>query len=154
MVSITAMHTDSTAQNVIADSVLLRGTVRTHDPEVQDLAEERLRRIVTQTAAAYGAEAEIDYFRNYPVTVNHETETDYAVEAARRVSDNVRTDAPLIMGGEDFSFMSNARPGAYILVGNGDSAQVHNPNYNFNDDAIPAGCSWYVEMAESRMPLG
>jgi hippurate hydrolase len=81
---------------------------------------------------------------------NAETETQYAIEAAKKVS-GACDEAPLIMGGEDFAFMLNARPGAYILMGNGDTAMVHNPEYNFNDDAIPVGCSWFVEMAESRL---
>jgi len=153
VVSITAFHTDSVAQNVIAQYVDLRGTVRTHDPAVQDLAEARIKALVPQIAEAFGAKAEVNYLRDYPVTFNHEAETEYAAEAARRVAGDIDMDAPLIMGGEDFSFMANARPGAYILVGNGDTAMVHHPEYNFNDDAIPAGCSWYVEVAEGRMPL-
>jgi len=100
-----------------------------------------------------GATAKVDYLRNYPVMVNAEAETEYAAAAARAVS-GACDEAPLIMGGEDFAFLSNARPGAYILVGNGDTAPVHHPEYNFTDDAIPAGCSWWVEMAQSRMPLG
>jgi hippurate hydrolase len=153
VVSITAFHTDSVAQNVIAQYVDLLGTVRTHDPKVQDLAEARIKAIVENTAAAFGAKAEVDYKRDYPVTFNHETETEHAIAAARRITEDVDTDAPLIMGGEDFSFMANARPGAYILVGNGDTAMVHTPDYNFNDEAIPSGCSWYVEVAEGRLPL-
>ena len=102
--------------------------------------------------AAFGCEADLHYSRNYPSMVNSEAETEYAIEAAKRVSGDCE-ESPLVMGGEDFSFMLNARPGAYILVGNGDTAMVHTPDYNFNDDAIPAGCSWYVEMAESRLPL-
>ena len=151
VVSITAFHTDSTAHNVIAQEVHLKGTVRTHSTEVQDLVEARLKAIVETTAAAYGASAEVEFLRNYPVTENHEAETEYAAAAAKAVSGDCGP-APLIMGGEDFSFMLNERPGAYILVGNGDTAHVHTPEYNFNDEAIPAGCSWFAEIVEQRLP--
>ena len=130
----------------------MKGTVRTMDEATQDMAEERLKAIVAHTAAAFGATAEVDYVRNYPAMVNAEAETGYAAEAARRVAGDC-ADADLTMGAEDFSFLLNARPGAYILVGNGDTARVHQPDYNFNDEIIPAGCSWWVEVAESRLPI-
>jgi amidohydrolase len=152
VVSVTSFQTSSTAFNVIPSRVHLKGTVRTLDSDTHDMAENRLREIVGHTAAAFGATAEVDYLRNYPVMSNAETETEYAIAAARKVSGSC-DEAPLIMGGEDFAFMLNARPGAYILVGNGDTAKVHHPKYNFNDETIPAGCSWLVEMAESRLPL-
>jgi hippurate hydrolase len=152
VVSVTSFETDSTAFNVIPGGVRLKGTVRTHEPGVQDMIEANIRRIVENTAAAFGATATLRYERNYPVTVNSEIETGYAVEAAKAVAGEVDTDAPLVMGGEDFSFMLNARPGAYILVGNGDTAMVHHPAYDFNDEAIPAGCSFWAEIVERRMP--
>ena len=152
VVSITSFETDSTAFNVIPGGVRLKGTVRTHDAEVQDLIEANMRRVVESTAAAFGATATLSYQRNYPVTVNSEAETDHAVAAARAVAGHCDTDAPLVMGGEDFSFMLNARPGAYILIGNGDTAMVHHPEYDFNDEAIPAGCSYWAEIVERRMP--
>jgi amidohydrolase len=152
VVSITSFETDSTAFNVIPGGVRLKGTVRTHDPEIQDMIEANMGRIVENVAAAFGASATLRFERNYPVTVNAETETDYAAEAARAVSGDCDTDAPLVMGGEDFSFMLNARPGAYILIGNGDTAMVHHPEYDFNDEAIPAGCSFWAEIVERRMP--
>ena len=151
VVSITSFRTDSTAHNVIANEVMLKGTVRTLSTAVQDIAEARLKAIAETTAAAFGATAEVTYKRNYPVMENAEVETDHAIAAAKSVSGDCG-DAPLIMGGEDFAFMLNARPGAYILVGNGDTAHVHNPEYNFNDEAIPAGCSWYAEIVEQRLP--
>jgi metal-dependent amidase/aminoacylase/carboxypeptidase family protein len=83
--------------------------------------------------------------------VNSDDQTAFAAEVATAVSGGC-AEAPLVMGGEDFAFMLNARPGAYILVGNGDTANVHHPKYNFNDDAIPAGCSWWAEIVERRMP--
>ncbi len=152
VVSITAFETSSNAFNVIPQSVRLRGTVRTLSEKTQDLTEARLKSIVALTAEAMGARAEITYKRNYPVMVNSETETVYAREAAIRIAGDCG-DAPLVMGGEDFAFMLDARPGAYILVGNGDTAPVHHPEYDFNDAAIPAGCSWFVEIAEGRLPL-
>ena len=152
VVSITSFETSSTAFNVIPNAVTLKGTVRTFDPEVQDLCEDNIRRIAENTAAAFGATVEVDYQRNYPATVNAETETDYAIAAAKRVSGDCAY-APLVMGGEDFSFMLNERPGAYILVGNGDTADVHNPDYNFDDEAIPAGCSYWAELVEMRLPV-
>ena len=151
VVSVTSFETSSTAFNVIPQQVKLKGTVRTLSEDVRDLTEENLTRIATKTAEAFGATASVHYNRNYPVTVNAEDETEFAAAAARKVSGDC-ADAPLVMGGEDFSFMLNARPGAYILVGNGDTAHVHHPEYNFNDEAIPAGASFWAEIVESRLP--
>ena len=151
VVSVTSFTTSSTAHNVIPQTVELKGTVRTMDGAVQDLAEARLKKLAETTADAFGAIATVNYRRGYPVMENAETETDYAVDVARKISGGC-DEAPLVMGGEDFSFMLNERPGAYILIGNGDTAPVHHPEYNFNDEAIPAGCSWYAEMVESRLP--
>lgn len=153
VVSVTSIESDTKAHNVIPQRVHLRGTVRTLEEEVRDLAEARLKPLVTLTAEAFGAKAEIDYERGYPVMVNSPAETEFAAEVARAVSGQC-DDAPLVMGGEDFAYMLNARPGAYILVGNGDTAPVHHPQYDFNDEAIPAGASWWVEIAERRMPAG
>lgn len=153
VVSCTSFETESKAHNVIPSVVKLKGTVRTLDEEVRDLAEARLGDIARGVAATFGGRAEVDYLRNYPVMSNHDRETDFAAAAARAVSGQC-DEAPLIMGGEDFAFLLNARPGAYIMVGNGDTAPVHHPEYNFNDDVIPAGCSWWAEVAEQRMPIG
>ncbi|SER55560.1 hippurate hydrolase [Tranquillimonas rosea] len=152
VVSVTAVETSSNAYNVIPQRAILKGTVRTLDDRVRDLAQERLTRIAEQTALAFGGSAEVRYDRNYPVMNNHPDETDFAAEVARSVSGQCDK-AALIMGGEDFAFMLNARPGAYILVGNGDTAAVHHPEYNFNDEAIPAGCSWWAEIVEQRLPI-
>lgn len=149
--SVTSFETSSTAFNVIADAVALRGTVRTMDPAIQDMAEARMKEICAGVGATFGAEVTIDYRRDYPVMVNADEQTAFAADVATRVSGDC-ADAPLTMGGEDFAFMLNARPGAYILVGNGDTAAVHHPKYNFNDEAIPAGCSWWAEIVEQRMP--
>lgn len=153
VVSVTSFETESKTHNVIPQNVRLRGTVRTLDAGLRDFVEERLKATVRSVAAAFGAEARIDYERGYPVMVNAEAETDYAAAAARAVGGRCE-DAPLVMGGEDFAYMLNERPGAYILVGNGDTAMVHHPEYDFNDEVIPAGCSWWAEIAETRMPVG
>ena len=112
---------------------------------------ERLVKIAETTADAFGAVAKVNYMKGYPVMVNHDEQTEFAAEVARKVSGQC-DEAPLIMGGEDFAFMLEERPGAYILVGNGDTAMVHHPEYNFNDEAIPAGCSWWAGIVEERMP--
>jgi hippurate hydrolase len=152
VVSVTSFETESKAHNVIPETVTMKGTVRTLALDVQDMAQARLTEIVERTAQAFGGSASVDYLRNYPVMVNSEDQTAFAAEVAVSVSGDCDTNAPLVMGGEDFSFLSNARPGAYILVGNGDTAAVHHPKYNFSDEAIPAGCSWYAEVVEQRMP--
>ncbi|WP_373636518.1 M20 aminoacylase family protein [Yoonia sp. BS5-3] len=151
VVSVTSVETSSKAFNVIAQKVHLKGTVRTMSAEMRNLAEERLKAISTGVAASFGASADVTYYRGYPCMVNHDEHTAYAAEAARVVA-GACEDAPLVMGGEDFSFMLEERPGAYILVGNGDTAAVHHPEYDFNDEAIPAGCSWWAEIVEQRMP--
>ncbi|RMD92137.1 MAG: amidohydrolase [Alphaproteobacteria bacterium] len=152
VVSVTSFETSSTTHNVIPQRVLLKGTVRTLDSEVRDLAEARLKALAEGTAAAFGAVARVNYMRGYPVMVNSEAETEFAAEVARKVSGDC-AEAPLVMGGEDFAYMLEERPGAYILVGNGDTASVHHPQYNFNDEVIPAGCSWFAEIVESRLPV-
>ena len=153
VVSVTSFETESKAYNVIPQLVTLRGTVRTLDSDVRALAEERVIKLAEATADAYGATAKVDYIKGYPATVNHATETEYAAESAAKVSGKCDSDAALVMGGEDFSYMLESRPGAYILMGNGtEGAMVHHPEYNFNDEAIPTGCSWWAEMVESRMP--
>ncbi len=151
VVSVTSIESSSKAFNVIAQRVALKGTVRTMSAEMRDLAETRLKAICEGTAATFGATADVTYYRGYPCMVNHEDQTAFAADVAKSVSGDCE-DAPLVMGGEDFAFMLEERPGAYILVGNGDTASVHHPEYNFNDDAIPAGCSWWAEIVEQRMP--
>ncbi|WEF23736.1 M20 aminoacylase family protein [Paracoccus sp. S3-43] len=152
VVSVCVVSTDSTAHNVIPQVVTLKGTARSLDPAVREQLEEGIRRIATNIAAAMGAVAEVDYQRGYPVTMNDDQATEWAAEVAREIAGDVNLSMQPMMGGEDFSYMLNERPGAYIFVGNGDTAMVHHPAYNFNDDAIPAGSSWYAGMVESRMP--
>ncbi|MBO6776041.1 MAG: amidohydrolase [Marinibacterium sp.] len=152
VVSVTSFETSSKAFNVIPQGVQLCGTVRTMSPEMRDLAKRRIQEICDGVAATFGGKADVTYIRGYPVMVNSEEQTEFAAEVARSVSGSC-DDAPLVMGGEDFAYMLEERPGAYILVGNGDTALVHHPEYNFNDEAIPAGCSWWAEIVERRMPV-
>ena len=152
VVSVCMLRSDSEAHNVIPHTVMMRGTVRSLDAGVRDLAQQRLEQIVDLTARAHGCSAQTTYTRGYPVTVNHTDQTGFAADAAEAVSPGVDRATPPIMAGEDFSFMLEERPGAYIMLGNGDGATVHHPQYNFNDDAIPAGCSWFVEVVERRIP--
>jgi hippurate hydrolase len=153
VVSVTSVHSDGDAFNVIPATVSLRGTVRTFDPDLRALAERRIREIAEHTALAYGGTADLDWRPGYPAMVNSDTETALAADAARRAVGAVDLDAPLTMGGEDFAFMLEACPGAYIQLGNGNSAPLHHPEYDFNDDIIPSGISYWVELVEMRMPL-
>ena len=153
VVSVCALHSDTEAYNVIPQTTRMRGTVRTLDTQVRSFVREKLHRIAEATAIAHGCEVEVTYEMGYPVTVNAEANTAYAAEAAQAVAGRVITDTPPIMAAEDFSYMLEERPGAYIMLGNGDGPTVHHPAFVFDDDAIPAGCSWFAEMIERRMPI-
>jgi hippurate hydrolase len=152
VVSVTTFQAGD-AFNIIPQRAELTGTARTLDPEVRDLIEARMGELVPKIADAYGARATLTYNRNYPVTVNHQEQTDKAIAIARDVAGkaHVDTDIAPLMGGEDFSFMLNARPGAFIFVGNGDSAGLHHPAYDFDDDVIPVGASYWGRLAETLM---
>jgi hippurate hydrolase len=145
-----AGHTD----NVIPQTAHLCGTARSLTPEVQDLVERRIREIVDGTARLYGAKASLTYRRDYPVTRNHERQTAFAANIAAEIAGQERVDVetPPIMGAEDFSFMLNARPGALIFIGNGDSAGLHHPAYDFNDEIIPIGASYWARLVETALP--
>jgi metal-dependent amidase/aminoacylase/carboxypeptidase family protein len=143
-----------TTDNVIPQTALLRGTARSLTPEVRDLLEKRLHEVVAGTAQLYGATAKLTYKRDYPVTRNHERQAAFAASVAAQVVGHERVDdhvAP-VMGAEDFSFMLEARPGAFIFVGNGDSAGLHHPAYDFNDETIPIGTSYWVKLVETALP--
>ena len=144
------------ADNVISRTAKITGTVRTLDGQVQDFIEARLAEFVPQFALSFGAEASVRYARGYPVTVNAEEQTRFAAAVARDVvgAANVDDDVAPSMGGEDFSFMLNRRPGAYIFLGNGDSTELHTDTYDFNDEAIPVGVSYWVRLAEKALPVG
>ncbi|MDP3961887.1 MAG: M20 aminoacylase family protein [Pseudorhodobacter sp.] len=154
VVSVTSFRTESEAWNVIPERVELRGTVRTFDAGIRKMAEERFKAIVANTAAAFGGTAEVIWSPGYPAMVNAEAETEIAANVARKISGDtaVNDNTPAIMGGEDFAYMLEVCPGAYIQIGNGDTAEVHHPLYNFNDEAIPVGASYWAELVETRMP--
>ena len=155
VVSMTSLQTESATHNVIPQKAQLLGTVRTLRPETRDRVEAEFRRVITATAAAYGGKVSIDYNRSYPVTVNTEPQTAFATEIAREVVGDARVEADIlpIMGGEDFSFMLEARPGAMIFAGNGDTANVHHPDYDFNDELIPYGCSFWATLVAKALPV-
>ena len=152
VVSVTTFNAGN-AHNVIPSEASFTGTVRTLDPDMRDLAEQRFRQVVSGIAASHGAEVDIEFQRNYPVTFNHADETDHAIAIAEEIAgaNNVIPDIDPMMGGEDFSYMLLARPGAFIFVGNGDTAGLHNPAYDFNDEAIAHGISYWVRLAEQRL---
>jgi hippurate hydrolase len=141
------------ADNVIPQQAKLRGTARALSPKVRDLLQKRVREVVEGTARAYGAKAELTYTTGYPVLVNEELKTAFAAGVACEVAgkDKVNTDCAPLMGAEDFAFMLQERPGAFIYIGNGNSAQLHNPAYDFNDEAIPVGTSYWVRLAETAL---
>lgn len=153
VVSVTQIHAGS-AENVIPDKAYVNGTVRTFDPAVQDLVEARLKEIVAGQAAAFGVEARLDYDRHYPATVNDVAKSEFAAEVARDVSTQVEYRDAREMGAEDFSFMLQARPGAFMMLGQGvDSAGLHQPDYDFNDEIAPIGASYFVRLVERAQPV-
>jgi hippurate hydrolase len=159
VVSVCSMETSQLGTfNVIPGHVLLVGTVRTFKQETRDLAERRVREIATQISQALGTSAEIEYRRGYPPTVNAEREAVFAAKVGERVfgAANVITDAEPTMGGEDFSFMLQARPGAYVFLGQGGGPSgcfLHNPGYDFNDEVIPLGAGYLAALVEESLPL-
>ncbi|WP_105372708.1 M20 aminoacylase family protein [Neorhizobium huautlense] len=142
-----------TTHNIIPDQATLWGTVRTLSEETRDLAETRIRQIVNGIVSAHGAEAAIEYERRCPVTVNHDQETEHAIRVATDVvgASNIDANVDPSMAGEDFAFMLKRRPGAFIFIGNGDTAALHNPHYDFDDEAIPFGISYWVRLVEQRL---
>ncbi len=151
VVSVTSFETATKAHNIIPQTVRLRGTVRAMSEDSRLKAKEALHSIAQGTAASFGATADVNYRDGYPMMVNSDEQTEFAAKVAASVSGDC-AEADITMGGEDFAFMSNERPGAYILVGNGNSADVHHPEYVFDDEAMPAGCSWWADIVEQRMP--
>ncbi|WP_417680736.1 M20 aminoacylase family protein [Roseibium sp.] len=153
VVSVTVFEAGN-AFNVIPQEATLRGTVRTLDAGVRELAEKRMKALVSSIAEGFGATAEIDYILGYPVTANHDAQTEFAIEVAEGIAGKGKVDPDIapMMGGEDFSYMLLERPGAFIFAGNGDSAGLHHPAYDFNDDLIPVGCSYWVKLVETAMP--
>ena len=159
VVTIASMETSQTgAFNVIPDFVRLVGTVRSFRPATRDLAEKRVREIVAGVATALGGGAEVDYRRGYPATINTEREAEFAAKVGERIfgAANVVRDADPTMGGEDFSYMLQARPGAYVFLGQGGGPSgcfLHNPGYDFNDEVIPLGAGYLAALVEEALPL-
>ena len=151
VVSVCEFHAGN-ARNVIPQTAELKGTVRTLTAEVRELVEKRVREVIAGVAQITGAKIDLVYERGYPVTVNHAAQTELATQIAREVvgEANVR-EIPPMMGAEDFSYMLQARPGAFIFCGNGDSAGLHHPTYDFNDEAIVFGTSYWIKLVETMM---
>lgn len=152
VVSVTGMEA-GTATNVIPDTARISGTARALKADVRDHLEQKIESIANGIATSHGASAEVDYRRKYPVTNNHPDETAFAAEIARGIvgADNVDEDTPPLLGAEDFSYMLEVRPGAFILAGNGDSAGLHSSHFDFNDELIPLGASYWVRLIETRL---
>ncbi|WP_171129885.1 MULTISPECIES: M20 aminoacylase family protein [unclassified Ruegeria] len=154
VVSVTQIHT-GTVNNVIPDTAYINGTVRSFDPSVQKMVMRRMAEIVEGQAKAYGVEARLDYDVNYPATINDAEKADFAAEVAREISgkDRVTGNTGREMGAEDFSYMLQERPGAYLFLGQGDGAGLHHPKYNFNDEVAPVGASFFARIVERAQPL-
>ena len=154
VLSVTQIHA-GTADNVIPDTAYINGTVRTFDAEVQSMVRERMAAIVAGQAASFDVEAELDYQVGYPATINDPAKTEFAAEVAREVSGEGRVlaDSGREMGAEDFAYMLNVRPGSYLFIGQGDSAGLHHPKYNFNDEIAPVGASFFARIVERAQPL-
>jgi amidohydrolase len=151
VISICEFHAGN-ARNVIPQVAELKGTVRTLTAEVRKLVEKRVREVVAGIAQVTGAKIDLVYERGYPVTVNHAAQTDVATQIAKEIAgDGNVHEMPPMMGAEDFSYMLEARPGAFIFCGNGDSAGLHHPAYNFNDDAIVFGTSYWIKLVENTL---
>jgi amidohydrolase len=148
----TTMLEAGSATNIIPARMKLAGTVRSLDPAIRDMAEERLAKLVKAVASGFGAEASITYERGYPPTINHVAQTSHAVEVARAIAGEAHVDAEAaaMMGAEDFSYMLEARPGAFIFIGNGMSAGLHHPAYDFNDEIIPVGMQYWADLVMAR----
>ena len=163
VLSITQIHAGS-ATNVIPDDATLIGTVRTFTLPVLDLIEQRMRDMATHTAAAFGATVEFNFHRNYPPLINHAAETTFAVGVMQQIvgAENVDAAVEPTMGSEDFAFMLQHKPGCYVFLGNGDGGHrdlghglgpcnLHNPSYDFNDDLLPIGATYWVRLAEAAL---
>ena len=153
VVSVTQIHTGS-ADNIVPETAWINGTVRTFDRAVQQMVMDRMEAIVAGQAAAYAVDARLTYDVGYPATVNDPAQTDFAAEVAREISPDVVVDAGREMWAEDFAYMLQERPGAYLFLGNGDTAGLHHPAYDFDDRTAPAGASFFARLVERALPLG
>ncbi len=154
VISVTQIHTGS-ADNIIPAEAYICGTVRTFATRVQELVQRRMKEIVAGQATAFGVQADLDYQVGYPATVNDPERTEFAARVAREVSgDNaVDAEAGREMGAEDFSYMLEERPGAYLFLGQGDGPSLHHPEYDFNDAVAPVGASFFARLVERALPL-
>ncbi|MAM69310.1 MAG: peptidase M20 [Rhodospirillaceae bacterium] len=155
VISVTQMHSGDT-WNVIPEQAVIRGTTRAFKEELQDHMEAEIRRLAEHTAAAFDVKADVHYERRYPPTINNADETDVTVQVARKIAGDrgVSLDKDPMMGAEDFAFMLNEKPGAYMWIGNGPregGCMLHNPNYDFNDEVLPLGASYWAELVETRL---
>ena len=154
VISITQVHSGTT-DNVIPETAFLNGTVRTFDLSVQEMVINRMEKIISGFSISFEVDAKFNYEKGYPPTINHEEKTNFAIEVAKEVcgSDKVLTSVGKEMGAEDFSYMLQIRPGAYLFKGIGEGAGLHNPNYDFNDAAAPVGASFFARLIEKALPL-
>ena len=154
VISITQVHSGTT-DNVIPETAFLNGTVRTFDLSVQEMVINRMEKIISGFSISFEVDAKFNYKKGYPPTINHEEKTNFAIEVAKEVcgSDKVLTSVEKEMGAEDFSYMLQKRPGAYLFMGIGEGAGLHNPNYDFNDAAAPVGASFFARLIEKALPL-
>ena len=151
VISICEFHAGN-ARNVIPQTAELRGTVRTLTPETRDLIEKRVHEVVAGVAQLTGAKIDLVYEHGYPVTHNHPSQTEFAIQVAKEIAGEANVhESPPMMGAEDFSYMLEARPGAFIFCGNGDTAGLHHPAYNFNDEAIVYGTSYWIKLVENTL---
>jgi hippurate hydrolase len=151
VISICEFHAGN-ARNVIPQTAELKGTVRTLTAEVRELIEKRVREVVVGVAEITGTKIDLEYIRGYPVVVNHGPQTDFATQVAREVAGDANVqEMPPLMGAEDFAYMLEQRPGAFIFCGNGNSAGLHHPAYNFNDEAIVFGTSYWIKLVENSL---
>ena len=152
VISVTQIHT-GTVDNVIPETAYINGTIRTFDPAVRDMVRARLPQIVAGTAVAYGVEATLNFEEGYPATFNDPAATAFAASVASEVGGKVTTDAPREMGSEDFAYMLQKCPGSYLFIGNGATAGLHHPGYDFDDTAAPIGASFFARLVERAQPL-
>ena len=155
VISVTQIHA-GTANNIIPEEAWFCATIRSFDPGLREMVKRRFHEVVEGTASAFGVAARIDYDWGYPATVNHPAETEFAVEVATEVagSDRVEGASGREMGAEDFAYMLEARPGAYLFLGTGPGAGLHHSAYDFNDEAAPVGASFFARLVERAQPLG
>ncbi len=154
VVSVTQIHTGS-ASNIVPDTAMINGTVRTFDKDVQALIKRRMAEIVAGQAASYGVEAVLEYEAGYPATVNAADQAAFAANVARKVVGDSKVDDsfPKVAGSEDFAYMLEERPGAYLFLGAGEGAGLHHPKYNFNDELAPVGASFFAQLVEQIQPV-